>query len=406
MNSKRLFLFGIIVVLLLACSVRAQEAMEVECRVKPLVEQDGLLFRDLNSNGILDPYEDWRLSPEERTQDLLSQMTLREKAAQMQHPTFVPRPDGSAPAFLEKWAKDLNVGFVLVRDLPSGRKAAETANQVQEWSEASRLGIPILISMDSVHGTSYVNGALVHPHNLGLAATRDPDLVRRLTEATREEHLAIGVRMTLSPVADIGTEPRWGRVMETFGEDPELVAKMVGIQVEAFQNGRELNSRSVLTTAKHFPGSGPQMEGVDMAPIVASLEAYDLYHLAALGSKPTLQDLLRQKLGFTGIITTDWGMIWGIQQSGSFIGGEISDDEAIVIGVENARVDGIGGESIRLIDDMVRLVEAGLISEASIDDSVYRILLAKFKMGIFDNPYVDPDYAEQIVGCPEHQALS
>jgi len=143
-----------------------------------------------------------------------------------------------------------------------------------------------------------------------------------------------------------------------------------------------------------------------MAPIVASLEAYDLYHLAALGSKPTLQDLLRQKLGFTGIITADWGMIWGIQQSGSFIGGEISDDEAIVIGVENARVDGIGGESIRLIDDMVRLVEAGLISEASIDDSVYRILLAKFKMGIFDNPYVDPDYAEQIVGCPEHQALS
>lgn len=433
MNSKRLFLFGIIVVLLLACSVRAQEAMEVECRVKPLVEQDGLLFRDLNNNGVLDPYEDWRLSPEERARDLLSQMTLKEKAAQMQHPTFVPRPDGSAPAFLEKWAKDLNVGFVLVRDLPSGRKAAETANQVQEWSEASRLGIPILISMDSVHGTSYVNGALVHPHNLGLAATRDPDLVRRLTEATREEHLAIGVRMTLSPVADIGTEPRWGRVMETFGEDPELVAKMVGIQVEAFQNGRELNSRSILTTAKHFPGSGPQMEGVDMAPIVASLEAYDLYHLkpfiaaieagtgsimpyysipvaidlmAALGSRPTLQDLLRQKLGFTGIITTDWGMIWGIQQSGSFIGGEISDDEAIVIGVENARVDGIGGESIRLIDDMVRLVEAGLISEASIDDSVYRILLAKFKMGIFDNPYVDPDYAEQIVGCPEHQALS
>ena len=107
MNSKRLFIFGIIVVLLLACSVRAQEAMEIECRVKPLVEQDGLLFRDLNNNGVLDPYEDWRLSPEERARDLLSQMTLKEKAAQMQHPTFVPRPDGSAPAFLEKWAKDL-----------------------------------------------------------------------------------------------------------------------------------------------------------------------------------------------------------------------------------------------------------------------------------------------------------
>ena len=108
--------------------------------------------------------------------------------------------------------------------------------------------------MDSVHGTSYVNRPW-SSHNLGLAATKDPDLVRRLTEATREEHLAIGVRMTLSPVADIGTEPRC-RVMETFGEDPELVAKMVGIQVEAFQNGRELNSRSILTTAKHFPDQG------------------------------------------------------------------------------------------------------------------------------------------------------
>lgn len=428
------FLISVLITfLVMACSVGAREIIEVQCRVKPLITEDQLVFRDLNNNGVLDPYEDWRLSAEERTIDLLAQMTLAEKVAQMQHPTFIPRPDGSAPAFLERWASEINVGFVLVRDLPSARVAAETMNQVQEWCEASRLGIPILVSMDSVHGTSYVNGALVHPHNLGLAATRDPDLVRRLTEATREEHLAIGVRMTLSPVADIGTEPRWGRVMETFGEDPDLVAEMVAVQVEAFQAGSELNSRSILTTPKHFPGSGPQMEGVDMAPIVASLETYDLYHLkpfiaaikagagsvmpyysipiaidmmAALGSRPTLQGLLRERLGFEGIITTDWGMIWGIQQSGSFFGGEISDDEAIVIGVEDAGVDGIGGESLRLVDDMVRLVESGLITEASIDYSVYRILLAKFKMGIFDNPYVDPDYAEQLVGCPEHQALS
>jgi len=417
----------------LPVQVAAEQPVQVQATVKPLLEVDGYIFKDLNANGQLDPYEDWRLSPEERAEDLLQQMTLKEKIAQMQHPTFVPRPDGSAPSFLEKWAQELNVGYVLVRDLPDGKTAAKTMNQLQSWCEASRLGIPILVSMDSVHGTSYVGGALVHPHNLGLAATRDVDLVRRLTEATREEHLAIGVRMTLSPVADIGTEPRWGRVMETFGEDPDLVAEMVKTQVLAFQNGPELNSRSVLTTVKHFPGSGPQMDGVDMAPIVASKETMYRHHLkpfiaaieagtgsvmpyysiplaldmmAALGSKVALQEVLRGELGFEGIITTDWGMIWGIQQSATFVGGEISHDEAIVIGVAEGQVDGIGGESIRLIDDMARLVDEGLIDEEIIDRAVRRTLVAKFKMGIFDNPYVDVEYAEQLVGCPEHQALS
>ena len=382
----------LVLCLVLPVQVAAEQPVQVQATVKPLLEVDGYIFKDLNANGQLDPYEDWRLSPEERAEDLLQQMTLKEKIAQMQHPTFVPRPDGSAPSFLEKWAQELNVGYVLVRDLPDGKTAAKTMNQLQSWCEASRLGIPILVSMDSVHGTSYVGGALVHPHNLGLAATRDVDLVRRLTEATREEHLAIGVRMTLSPVADIGTEPRWGRVMETFGEDPDLVAEMVKTQVLAFQNGPELNSRSVLTTVKHFPGSGPQMDGVDMAPIVASKETMYRHHLkpfiaaieagtgsvmpyysiplaldmmAALGSKVALQEVLRGELGFEGIITTDWGMIWGIQQSATFVGGEISHDEAIVIGVAEGQVDGIGGESIRLIDDMARLVDEGLIDERS-----------------------------------------
>lgn len=438
MSSKvsfKLRLFQLSVVLLcvlVALPVSAQE-VQVQATVKPLLEVDGLTFKDLNANGKLDPYEDWRLSPEERTEDLLQQMTLHEKIAQMQHPTFIPRPDGSPPPFLEKWASEINVGYVLVRDLANARAAAKTMNQVQSWSEASRLGIPIVVSMDSVHGTSYVGGALIHPHNLGLAATRDVDLVRRLTEASRDEHLAIGVRMTLSPVADIATEPRWGRVMETFGEDPDLVAEMVKTQVLAFQNGPELNSNSVMTTVKHFPGSGPQMNGVDMAPIVASLEAFQEHHLkpfiaaieagtgsimpyysiplaidtmAALGSKATLQDLLRGELGFEGIITTDWGMIWGIQQSATFVGGEISHDEAIVIGVAEGQVDGIGGESLRLVDDIARLVDEGLIEEEIIDKAVRRTLEAKFKMGIFENPYVDVDHAEQLVGSAEHQQLS
>ena len=125
------------------------EQVRVESRHKPILTVDGLQFRDLNANGVLDPYEDWRLSPEERTKDLLSQMTLAEKLAQMHHPTFIPNKDGTPPKFLESWVRDKALGFILVRDLPSARAAAECMNQLQEWSEQSRLGIPIVISAPS-----------------------------------------------------------------------------------------------------------------------------------------------------------------------------------------------------------------------------------------------------------------
>lgn len=427
-SAALLVLFGL---MMLPAAGRASGSAVV-ARVKPLLNVGGMTFKDLNSNGSLDTYEDWRLPAGQRAANLLEQMTLKEKIAQMQHPTFIPKADGSAPSFLKDWAQAKNVGFVLVRDLPGARAAALTMNQVQEWAEESRLGVPVVVSMDSVHGLSYVNGGLVHPHNLGLAATRNVQLVRELTDAARLEHLAIGVRMTLSPEADIATEPRWGRVMETFGEDPDLVADMVRAQVEAYQAGTKLSKDSVMACVKHFPGAGPQMEGIDMAPIVATSDTVELHlkpfaaaveagvaavmpyysiplaidMMAALGSEKALQGVLRGELGFEGIIQTDWGMIWGIQQSSSFVGREIKTEEAIVIGVGEAKVDGIGGESIRLIDQVADLVTAGKISEHSIDASVMRILTAKFELGVFENPYVDPDYAEQFVGNSKHQELS
>lgn len=410
----------------------AAEQPVIQARHKPILQVDGLLFRDLNANGQLDVYEDWRRPIEERVEDLLSQMTLAEKVAQMMHPTFIPRPDGSPPPFMEKWCRDLQIGFVLVRDLPSARAAAESMNKLQEWCEQSRLGIPMVISMDSIHGLSYVNGGLVYPQNLGLAAIGDLELVRALVEASREEHLAVGVRMTLSPNADLATEPRWGRVYECPGEDPSFAAEFVRIYVETYQHGSMLNTQSVICCVKHFPGAGPQMEGVDMAPIVSTPETLALHLLpfkaaieagvgsvmpyysipmaldtmAALGSRKTLQDLLRQNLGFTGLITTDWGMQFGIRQAGMFWGQEISNDEALIIGIERAEVDAVGGASPRDITDVVRLVGEGKIRAERIDDAVRRILWIKFTLGIFENPYVDPDYAEKIVGCAEHQALS
>ncbi len=399
-----------------------------------ILEVDGLKFKDHNRNGSLDVYEDWRVDAETRTQDLISQMTVREKIAQMQHPTFVPKSGGKVPKYLEKWATEENIGLVLVRELDSVENAAKTMNQVQEWAEASRLGVPIIVSMDSVHGTSYVYGATVTPHNLGLAATRNVELVSKLADIARQEHIAIGTRMTLSPEADIATEPRWGRVMETFGEDAELVTEMVVAQVIGFQNGKDgLGEDSIIACMKHFPGSGPQMDGIDMAPIVSDEETLE-YHLkpyyaalevnvasimpyysssiyldmttAALGSEAILQDLLREEMGFDGLIQTDWGMIWAVQQTRALFDGEISEEEAVLVGVMEGQVDGIGGESIRLIDTMETLHGEGKITDEVLNAACRRVLLPKFQMGVFENPYCDVAYAVEYVGNDESRALN
>ncbi len=403
--------------------------------VKNIIEQDGYQFIDLNGNGTLDKYEDWRLDAETRADDLVSQMTVREKIAQMQHPTFLPRSDGKIPSYLEKWCNTEGIGMLLIRELNSVEAAATTMNTIQEYAEGSRLGVPVLVSMDSVHGLSYVTGATVTPHNLALAATRDEELVTKLAEVARDEHIAIGVRMTLSPEADIASEPRWGRVMETFGEDPELVTQMVTAQVVAFQNGTEgLNTDSIVACMKHFPGAGPQMDGKDTSPIISSEETLQThlkpYYAAldvnvasimpyysvplaldmensAIGSKATLQDLLRDEMGFTGIIQTDWGMIWAIQEAlGTMTGEEISDEEAILIGVTQSRVDGIGGESIRLIDYMEQYTQESKIDEAILDAAAKRIVKVKFEMGVFENPYCDVEYAVSFVGNEESQKLN
>ena len=411
------------------------EQLALNPHVKSIIETDGYQFIDLNANGALDAYEDWRLDAETRAADLVGQMTLAEKVAQMQHPTFLPRADGKMPSYLSRWCTNMGIGMLLVRELNSVEAAAISMNTIQEYAESGRLGVPILISMDSVHGLSYVSGATVTPQNLALAATRDTDLVTKLAEVARQEHIAVGVRMTLSPEADIASEPRWGRVMETFGEDPDLVTEMVKAQIVAFQNGADgLNSGSIAACIKHFPGAGPQMEGKDTSPIISSEETLET-HLkpyraaievnvasvmpyysvpltldmenSAIGSKLVLQDLLRDKMGFKGFIQTDWGMIWAIQEGRSTMSGEeITDDEAIVIGLIEGGIDGIGGESINIIDQIVNLIGSGDIDEASITESAIRIVTAKFELGVFENPYCDVEAAVSTVGSEASQQLN
>lgn len=381
-------------------------------RVKSIMEVDGYQFIDLNSNGELDVYEDWRQDADTRAADLVSQMTVREKISQMQHPTFLPRADGEIPSYLQEWCNEEGIGMLLIRELNSVEAAANTMNIIQEYAEGSRLGVPVLVSMDSVHGLSYVSGSTVTPHNLALAAIRDEELVTKLAEIAREEHLAVGVRMALSPDADLITDPRWGRNQECYSEDTDVAQSLIVAAVQALQGGSELTEDSVIATVKHFPGSGGQTDGVDGTPLTIQEDSIDL-HLAGfraaieagvaavmpygystvpyLGgdavensadqSAAVMTDLLRGELGYTGLIQTDWGLNF--------------------VGATNAGADILGGAGVRSTRQLVEGVD-----EERLTVACRRILIAKFQLGIFENPYVDEENAAQVLGSQEHRAVA
>ena len=408
-------------------SVHAEETPvqpELKARVKEIIEVDGYQFKDLNDNGVLDAYEDWRLSPQERAENLLSLMTAEQKAAQMVHLTLVTQKDS--------WFNKNNVGFALVYEyifepeeeedeeesdetqtpISSARNAAMRTNEIQELSESSELGIPVIFSMDTEAGAAFVKDATYLPDEINQGAAGDVELVTRLNEVLKEELKAVGVRMALSPDADLITDPRWGRNQECYSEDVETVETMIAAAVKALQGENGLDENSVMATVKHFPGAGAQTNGVDGSPLTISEDSIDL-HLAGfkaaidadvaavmpygystvpyLGgdavdnsadqSAAVMTDLLRGELGYEGIIQTDWGLNF--------------------VGAANAGADVLGGAGVR---STAQLVDG--VDEALLTDACRRILIAKFQMGLFENPYVDEDAAEEIIGSDEHKAVA
>ena len=379
---------------------------ELVARVKNIIEVDGYQFKDLNDNGELDAYEDWRLSAEERAENLLELMDASQMAAQMVHLTLVSKKDS--------WFTDNNVGFALVYEyiFDSAKDAAERTNEIQELSESSPLGIPVVFSMDTEIGAAFVSDATFMPDQINQGAVNDADLVARLNEVVREELKAVGVRMALSPDADLMTDPRWGRNQECYSEDTEVVQNLIVAAITALQNGNELNEESVIATVKHFPGSGAQENGVDASPLTIQEDSLEL-HLAGfkaaieagvaavmpygystvpfLGgdavensadqSAAVMTDLLRGQLGYTGIIQTDWGLNF--------------------VGAANAGADILGGAGVC---STAQLVDG--VDEARLKDACRRILVAKFQLGIFENPYVDVEKASEIVGSEEHKAVA
>src|SRR5574341_806537 len=252
-----------------------------------MLQQSGLQFRDLNKNGLLDPYEDWRLSPEQRARDLVARMTLEEKAGMMMHGTArAGGPMGGVGAGSQydtaanrALIDSAHVNSMITRlgGLLGGGPGSDPAslatqnNALQAIAERTRLGIPVTISSDPRHHFQYVFGATSQPSGfsqwpepLGFGAIGDTSVMRRFGDIARQEYRAVGIHMALSPQADLATEPRWSRINGTFGEDAQLAKRMVQAYIIGFQNGANgLKKDSVIAVVKHWVGYGAQPEGFD-----------------------------------------------------------------------------------------------------------------------------------------------
>ena len=418
----------------------------------PTLKVEGFTYRDLNKNGQLDPYEDARVPIDERVEDLLTQLTLEEKAGMMFQTMIGINKDGTlkektdlfSPITTSDLVANRKMNHFNVIELPPPRETAEWYNQLQKMAERTRLGIPVTISSDPRHAftknpaaSMFAGEFSLWPEQLGLAATRDVGLVTQFGDIARQEYLAVGIRVALHPMADLSTEPRWGRNNSTFGEDAELAAEMTKAYILGFQ-GEEVGSESVACMTKHFPGGGPQKDGEDahfkygkdqvypgnnfdyhLMPFEAAFEAGTSQIMPYYGqpvgleyeevgfgfNKDIITGLLREKYGFDGIVCTDWMLLSGVKVLGrEIIGAKDWGVESLSLDekakkVIDAGVDQFGGEASPEV--IVRLVTSGQVSEERIDKSIRRLLREKFRLGLFENPYVDPDQVENIVGRDE-----
>jgi beta-glucosidase len=452
----------------------------------------GFAFKDLNRNGKLDRYEDWRLPADERAKDLASMMTIEQIAGLMLYSAHQAIParsggwfgstyngksyeeSGADPFDLTDNQKDFlvndNVRHILITSVQSPAVAARWNNKVQALVEGTGLGIPSNNSSDPRHNavasTEYNAGSggdiSMWPGSLGLAATFDPALVREFGRIASIEYRALGITTALSPQIDLATEPRWSRINGTFGEDPRLSADMARAYVEGFQTsaGEEEISggwgyKSVNAMVKHWPGGGPEEGGRDghfaygkyavypgknlkdqiypfiggafkleggtgMASAVMpyytiswNQDTINNENVGNAYSSYLINDLLRKKYGFDGVVCTDWGITsnespditnmmgggrcWGVEQ-----GYSIAQRHYKII---MAGVDQFGGNN-----DAGPVIEAYNIGvtehgeefmRSRFEESAVRLLKNIFRTGLFENPYLDPVKSDSIIGNPE-----
>ena len=460
-----------ILVFLPGCTTRKDSSLnqpDLQSRSAKIIEVNGYKFKDLNKNGELDIYEDWRLSPEKRSQDLVSKMSLEEKVGfmlisttRMKNDRAFERANSNEPitsdfneddlvqnnniftrqplpypmmsaAGTTKGVTQFHLRHFILRANVKARTIAEWSNKLQALCESTPLGIPAIvasnprnhITKDVAIGTSVGTTAFsVWPGELGLSAMRDLELTREFADIARQEWRAVGLRKGYMYMADLSTEPRWQRIEGTFGENAEWAAKMMREVVLGFQ-GDSLSNSSVALTTKHFPGGGAGEGGQDphfpwgknevfpggmfennLIPFKAAIEAgtsaimpyyskpvdTEYEPIAYAYNRGVIHDLLRVELGFKGIINSDTGPIemmpWGAE--------DLSITERYKRTLE-AGVNLFSGTADPA--NLLETVKSGMVNMDVIDNSVTLLLNEKFRLGLFENPYVDEDAAGKIAG--------
>ena len=385
------------------------------------------------------PYRDPKLPVEQRVADLLSRMTLDEKIAQLQgaweNLQFAQSPKSlfvdQSGAFLPENAAVLLKNGLGEMSRPSEhrgpRQMAEFTNTMQKWMrENTRLGIPVIFHEECLHGEA-APGGTSYPQAIALASTWDPALVHDVFAATAAEVRARGAEQCLSPVLDLAREPRWGRTEETYGEDPYLVSHIGVAAIEGFQGtGPFIDKSHVIATAKHFAVHGqpeggtnastgnyservireyflkPFQAAVEEAGVNSVMASYnEIDGIPSHSNKHLLDEILRQEWGFQGIVVSDY---FGIAQLQTFHHVVDSRDAAAKLALES----GVDVElpSADGFTHLADLVKRGEVSETYVDRAVARVLRVKFLTGLFDDPYVDPAYAEKITSDSEHRELA
>ncbi len=429
---------------------------------------DGESFRDLDHDGVLSPYEDWRLPTAVRVEDLVSRLTIAEKVGCLLHGTAAAvgspmgisgRGTGYDLEAMEGLVSRGVLSCISRLSLPTSALTKQNT-AIQRVAAQGRLGIPLLLSTDPRNHFAVGHGMSIDaaqftqwPETLGFAAIGDDDLVRRFGDTVRQEYRAVGFHMALFPQADLATSPRWGRIFGTFGENPALVRRLTGALVEGLQGGTDgLSETSVAAIVKHWVGYGASRDGFDghcyygryssfpanafddhveafldafKANVAGVMPTYDILQGLKLNgsdqeieqvgagfSRELILELLQGTYEFQGLVLSDWAITRDLTNSGrTGIPPQGSADIAMCWGVEdltraerfakgiNAGIDQFGGD-----DDAAPLLEAlerGWITEERIDVSVRKVLEQKFRLGLFENPFVDSTIAGDIVGCAE-----
>ena len=469
---KKLFPLLVLVVLVSACGPKWQEQQADGFKLivqkkgptlgyttAPILSVQGRAFKDLNRNGELDPYENWRRPAYERAVDLASRLTIEEIAGLMLYSAHQAVPSDQLTEAQKKFLSEDNLRAVLVTTVESPETAARWNNNVQAFVEALGKGIPANNSSDPRNETSATaefnagSGGKISlwPSPLGLAATFDPDLVRLFGNIASKEYRALGIATALSPQIDLATEPRWNRFNGTFGEDPNLDTDLARAYVDGFQTtdgSRDgWGTESVNAMVKHWPSGGPEEGGRDahfnygkyavypgdnfkthlqaftkgafrLRGKTGSATAVMPYYTISYGIDPEgnnvgnnyshylITDLLRDRYGFEGVVCTDWG-VTGDNRSIESFDGKCWGRETLSVAerhyeVLKAGVDQFGGNN-----DMGPVLEAYRMwvrdfgedaARERFEQSAVRLLMNVFRTGLFENPYVDPATASSVVG--------